>query len=424
MSALLDEAVITDDDARVFAGLGSSSTNGRRVYAVEIIPDDMRAVRWLEDGRIPLGGLSLLAGREGVGKSIFWAHLAAQITKGTLPGHWYGQPKSVLVAATEDSWAPTITPRLVASGADLTRILRIEVRGLSIDYDTNLNLPSDLAGLESVILQRDVALVVFDPLGSRLASNLDTHKDAEVRRALEPLSATADRTGATILGLIHVNKTATTDPLTSLMGSRAFPAVARAVVYMAYDEADENVRLVGTPKNNVGPTDSTTRTCRIESVKVGIDPNGLDIWTGRLIVTGIREESIRDALEASVGSTSESRSNSVEAADWVHAWLEARGGSAPSSVAKAEGSKEGHLSTTLTHSLHRAGVRIERPGYQKGTVWTLSPFESVPGEGDLDDLDGRHSGHSGQLGKHPTRATESDSPPGEEPTAFDPSDVF
>ncbi len=41
---------------------------------------------------------------------------------------------------------------------------------------------------------------------SRLDAKLDTHKDAEVRIALEPLTALADRTGAAVARLIHVNK--------------------------------------------------------------------------------------------------------------------------------------------------------------------------------------------------------------------------
>ena len=75
------------------------------------------------------------------------------------------------------------------------------------------------------------ALILLDPLMSRLDAKLDTHKDAEVRLALEPLVSIANSTGAAILGLIHLNKSLSTDPLTMLMGSRAFAAVARAVLF-------------------------------------------------------------------------------------------------------------------------------------------------------------------------------------------------
>jgi hypothetical protein len=42
----------------------------------------------------------VLAGREGLGKSILAYTLAALITRGMLPGEYIGTPKSVLIAAT------------------------------------------------------------------------------------------------------------------------------------------------------------------------------------------------------------------------------------------------------------------------------------------------------------------------------------
>ena len=70
-------------------------------------------------------------------------------------------------------------------------------------------------------------VLLLDPLMSRLDVALDSHKDAEVRQALEPLTAVGERTDCTMLGLIHVNKSTSNDPLTTLMASRAFAAVAQ-----------------------------------------------------------------------------------------------------------------------------------------------------------------------------------------------------
>ena len=55
------------------------------------------------------------------------------------------------------------------------------------------------------------AFVILDPLLSRLDRSLDSHKDADVRRALEPV-AVADQAGVNIAGLIHVNKRPSTIP--------------------------------------------------------------------------------------------------------------------------------------------------------------------------------------------------------------------
>lgn len=179
-----------------------------------------RPVRWLWADRLALGVLALLGGREGIGKSIFAYTLAAMITRGTLQGADFGRPRAVIVAATEDSWEHTIIPRLMAAGADLTKVFRVDV-ATSEAVDTALSLPRDLPGLERSVTEVDAAAILLDPLMSRLDSGLDSHKDAEVRLALEPLVSLADRTAATVIGLIHVNKSTSSDPLTTLMARTA-----------------------------------------------------------------------------------------------------------------------------------------------------------------------------------------------------------
>ena len=71
-----------------------------------------------------------------VGESILAYWLVALIT-GAYCGEHYGQPKAVLVAAAEDSWEHTIVPRLMAAGADLDLVYRIEVI-------TNVNVHSEI----------------------------------------------------------------------------------------------------------------------------------------------------------------------------------------------------------------------------------------------------------------------------------------
>lgn len=153
----------------------------RRVVHIPASTIKPRRSRWLWAQRIPLGELSLLGGREGIGKSTVAYQLAADITRGRLPGEHFGAPKAVVVMATEDSWEHTVVPRLMAAGADTDRVHQVSVR-TEHDVETGLNLPWDLAGLKSVIEELGAVLVLLDPLMSRLDSRLDTHKDADVRR--------------------------------------------------------------------------------------------------------------------------------------------------------------------------------------------------------------------------------------------------
>ena len=207
-----------------------------------------RPVYWVWKNRLALGTIGLLAGREGLGKSTLAYTLAGYTTQGTLKGHYHDQPKAVLVCATEDSWEHTIVPRLLAAGANLNLVYRIEVVNAD-DIHVGLSLPRDIRELEDAAGHTDAAMLILDPLMSRLGE-LDTHRDAEVRQALEPLVAVADKTNMAILGLIHHNKSGSTDPLQLVMGSKAFTAVARSVHTVIPDPDDDTNmrRMFGTQK--------------------------------------------------------------------------------------------------------------------------------------------------------------------------------
>lgn len=328
----------------------------------------VRPVRWLWDGRVALGTLALLAGREGIGKSTVAYTLAADVTRGKLLGQYAGTPRAVIVAATEDSWEHTIVPRLMAAGADLDRVYRVDVTTAEGDL-TGLSLPRDLIALEKAVHDVGAALILLDPLMSRLAANLDTHKDAEVRIALEPLTALADRTGSAVLGLIHVNKSSSGDPLTLIMGSRAFAAVARSVLFVMLDPDDEATRLLGQEKNNLGRTDLPTLTFRIVGTKVADTDEG-PVFTGRVEWTGESAQTIRQALE-SAGEGADVRSATSEAAGWLEDHLTSQGGTDDSASTKEAGRKAGHSKDALLRALKRLKGTTESSGFPRRTYWTL-----------------------------------------------------
>lgn len=373
----------------------------------------VRPVRWLWQDRVPLGSLALIGGREGIGKSTLAYTLAAQLTAGTLPGRCHGQPRAVIVAATEDSWAHTIVPRLMAAGADLERIYRVEVT-TSDNLSTGLSLPMDLVALERHVRDVGAGMILLDPLMSRLAASLDAHRDAEVRRALEPLTMIADRTEASVLGLIHVNKSTTSDPLTMLMGSRAFAAVARAVLFVAADPDDvSGARVIGQPKNNLGRTDLPTLSFGIISGTVG-HVDGEPITTGKLVWNADSSRSLTDVLE-STAEGREGRSAAKEAGDWLLDYLILEGGSAASVDIKRDGAKAGHSQDALKRARTKVGVtvsNISRPGVPRSTVWNHS--QCSPGESALitpialiapTDRESEQSGQSVQSAETPREAS-------------------
>lgn len=361
--------------------------HGRHVTLTPASSIRVRPVRWLWQDRIALGTLALCGGREGIGKSTLGYALAADITRGRMAGVYISRPKSVIVAATEDSWAHTIVPRLMAAGADLGRIYRVDVKSAE-GLDVGLNLPRDLVALEQHVREVDAALILLDPLMSRLDGALDTHKDADVRLALEPLTCLADRSDAAILGLIHVNKGTSADPLTLLMGSRAFAAVARAVLFVMTDPEDEETRLLGQAKNNLGRTDLPTLAFRIEPAHVADTEEG-PVWTGRLGWVGEREGSIRDALEAA-GDTSDTRTAVGEACAWLEDHLTSVGGTDSSKAIKDAGGKVGLSQDSLKRARLKLKVTSESCGFPRQTFWTLPgtavQSEQPPGESALTAL--------------------------------------
>lgn len=281
--------------------------NGRTLVLKKASTDaKMRRAKWLWKNRIALGTLSLISGQAGLGKSTLVYWIVAQLTNGTLYGEFEDQPQDVIICATEDSWDYTIKPRLVAAGANCDRVYWLDIE--AADDMEGLNLVKDRDQLRMACEQLDVALLVLDPLMSRIGDK-DSHKDAEVRQALEPLVKIADEMRFSIIGLMHHNKSGSTNPLNLVMGSTAFGAVARSVHTVTVNQDEPDQKIFGTIKNNLGRIsgdgehDLDTLAFRIKSVEMETeddDPQTLTI--GALEWDGDAAMTIQEALEQAVSA--------------------------------------------------------------------------------------------------------------------------
>ena len=81
-----------------------------------------RPIRWAWQNRIALGKLTALSGRPKIGKGLLFTDTIARVTRGELDGDLKGQPKDVFIVTTEDEPGDVLKPRLMAAGADLTRV--------------------------------------------------------------------------------------------------------------------------------------------------------------------------------------------------------------------------------------------------------------------------------------------------------------
>lgn len=300
---------LTDQDAP-----GAHRAPSRRLRltkAAEIAP---KPVRWTWEDRIPQGFITLTPGRGGLGKSTFHTWLIARLSRGELPGVHFGTPKASIIAATEDSWAHTIVPRLMAASADLDRVYRVDVVTEG-NAELTITLPTDVGELERAIREVGAALVSVDPLLGTMSSGLDSHKNAEVRVALTPLSTMADRTGCAVLGNAHFNKSGGTDPMLLITGSGAFGDVARAAFGFVSDpDGDEDgACVISQIKNNLGRLDLPSLRYRIEGATIDTGDGPAEV--GRLVWLGDSDRSVADILRDGGGGD---RSELEAACEFLH----------------------------------------------------------------------------------------------------------
>jgi hypothetical protein len=326
---------------------------------------------WEDDdgnGRIAAGTVNLFAGREGTGKSSCLIWKAAKITRGELPGSFYGQPRPVIYSALEDSWKYTIVPRLMASGADLNRVYRAEVQTVE-DEKWTLSLPADNKLLEEAIAEYAVALVVLDPLLSAISEKLDTHVNRQVRQALDPLAGVADRTGAMIDGIAHFSKANGTDASSLITGSGAFKDVARSIFAFA---ADDQGHVITQTKNNLGHSGLPSMEYRIIEAIVPT-PTG-DARVGRFVLDGNSERTVEDILgQQGTGQQDEL----ARAEDYLRKAL----ADGPRRTADVE--EEGRQAHQISkRTLERARTSLRIPAQKRGADWWISLPEH---EGDLRD---------------------------------------
>jgi 5S rRNA maturation endonuclease (ribonuclease M5) len=384
----LDEFVPVDlQDEPDEAVQGEQVPPGRRLLFTPASKITPRPVRWVwdttpadgrttEQGRFPASSLVLAVGRAGLGKSQFAVWTAAQITRGVLPGCHYGTPRSVVYCATEDSWEMTIVPRLMAVGADLDRVFHVRAIDDG-DPHARLTLPEDTRLLEAGIGEHDVVLVVLDPLLSLLDHEINDYRAREVRHALEPVVAVADRTRCLFLGLAHFTKATGSDPLMLVSGSGAFGQLIRAGVGFARDEeADGETLVLSQIKNNLGREDLPSLKYEIQPVSVET-PEGTS-YVSRFRFTGEESErSVRDLLRGA-GEDPEEKSEQDAAAAWLRAYL---GGmpnrEAPAKDVLKDGQEAGFAKHTLQRARQRAGARTQKSDFSSGWVWALQPEDDT-----------------------------------------------
>lgn len=212
-------------------------------------------ITWLWNGWLAAGKMHIFGGSPGTGKTTISVALAATVSCG---GRWPDGSQciagNVVIWSGEDDPKDTLTPRLIQAGADLSRIYF--VNGVVFgSFKRSFDPAKDMDLLGSKLEEiGDVHLVIIDPIVSAIMG--DSHKNAEVRRGLQPLVDLAATMSFALLGITHFTKgTSGGEPIERITGSLAFGALARIVLVATKQQSKENAdtRLFLRAKSNIGP---------------------------------------------------------------------------------------------------------------------------------------------------------------------------
>lgn len=342
------------------------------VRASEVAPERLR---WLWNGRLAAGKLSMMDGDPGLGKSTLVIDLIARITTGRpLPGAAHGlPPRGVVLLSAEDGPADTIVPRLIAAGADLGRVYILQGVTTSEGDDGGIAVPEALDVVEATIVAQDAALLVIDPLMAYLGAETSANKDQDVRRALAPLAAMLDRTGAACLAIRHLNKATGASALYRGGGSIGIIGAARVGLLVARDPDDEQACILAPLKNNLSKPPAGLR-YRLDSVP------GADV--ARVVWDDAPVTFDASALLSAAGDEANG-SELDEARKWMNDYL--NGAAKPADDVLREGKKAGFSEATLRRAKRALSVVSTKRGFgcEGRWAWSLPDREVVATEDEI-----------------------------------------
>ena len=247
--------------------------------------------------------------------------------------------------------------------------------------------------LEAVAQIGGVKMLIVDPVVSAVTG--DSHKNTEVRRALQPLVDLAAACQCVLLGITHFSKGGQgSDPSQRVIGSVAFTAVARVVLVAAKvkSEDGEDTRILARSKSNIGPDDGGFQYC-LEQIEVDAFPG---IEAARIAwgksVDGNASQLLTDPNEGSAADDEEKCSARESAEDFLKELL--KDGPAPTKHVEAEAKAAGIAMRTVRRASDALTVKKQK----SNGSW----YWSLPGLSNLSKQLGQlvQPSDVGQVGQH------------------------
>lgn len=216
---------------------------------------------WMWEHRIPAGAITWCMGQPNNGKSLLTIEVAASVTTGRdwPDGAKNGMPPSkVLMHCGEDSLSKIVVPRLMAAGADLTKVSFLDRKSFRTVAGDNepekrpLDLSQDCDVLLELIRRNpDVRMIVVDPItGVFFGKNIN--KNEEANAVFEQVIDLCEASGIAFLGILHVPKRTTNRAIEKIAGGTAVAGSAKSAFMLSRDpdSGDDHEHLLTMVKWN------------------------------------------------------------------------------------------------------------------------------------------------------------------------------
>lgn len=334
-----------------------------------------KKVEWLVPNKIAIGKNNLLSGEPGLGKSLCSLDFAARATSdkpfpdGTRSP--FG-PAGVVILTMEDDAADTMVPRLIAHGADLSRIALVQ--GITeTDGDgtviKGIDLATDIAAVRSAIEQVDnCRLVIVDTIADYVGQKVDTDKNRDVRSVMNPFAAMAAEMRVANLLLAHFRK-GSGKAIHATMGSIAFVGQSRIAWAITRCPNNKKRRLMTCIKNNLAD-DTSGLAFTIESH--GDDGSAVLAWEAEPVRMSA-DEAMEAAEKKRPGPKPTEREDAVT---WLHAEL--LDGPRQAGVLLDDGESRGFSPTTVRRAFTQLECTRRKGGFNEGWLWSL-PDDATEG---------------------------------------------
>jgi putative DNA primase/helicase len=300
-----------------------------------------------------------------VGKSQVGLDITATVsTRRLWPGGvGNGRAGHVVILSAEDGPADTIAPRLIAAGAECSRVHILKAVRTGDGLERAFDLALDLERLEREYDLRQVRLLLIDPISSYLRSTtgkrVNRNSAGDVRTVQDRLGEFAAKHNLAVLAVSHLNKSSGTRAITRIMGSLEWVAGPRAV-FLVTEEAGTDRRLFLPLKNNLAP-DRVGYAFRIQNrvVADGINTSAI-VWDPEPVTITAEE-----ALAAAAKKTTSG------AIDFLQQAL-SEGPMDQSEIVRL-GREAGFTEKTLRNAREKLGVKPTKEGFGPEGKWVWMP---------------------------------------------------